>query len=136
MRIFAMLISLIIAFAGCSQNKTSGTKWESSFEVALQKADKEGKNILLIISKDTCPWCQKLKNETLKDKEVLELIGSKFIPILLESPKDSKELAKLSYETKGVPATLLLDTKGREFGRITGFVDSKNFQNELIRLTE
>lgn len=134
----ALIVGVVIALfiGGCSKESETAQFWKSDFVEAAKTAQKAEKNILVILSKDTCPWCKKLKNETLSDPQVLDLIRQNFIPVFLESPKDNKEIEKSGLTSRAVPATILLDTKGREFGRVSGFVDKDIYIAEIKRLIE
>lgn len=126
------MVAMMIAFAGCASEQK--VEWSNDFQGALNIAKNEERNILLVLSKDSCPWCQKLKNETLKDKAVLDLIKKNFVFVLLESPQDSTQISLNNLSSRSVPATILLDSKGREFGRLVGYMGATTYIAEIEAL--
>ena len=54
-------------------------------EKAKRYAEKYNKNILIFFYKEHCPYCEKMKKETLSDNRVIDLINSNFFPVKIDS---------------------------------------------------
>ncbi|MGE4294581.1 MAG: thioredoxin family protein [Campylobacterales bacterium] len=123
-----LFVTVLLFFALFSGEKIS---WESRYQNALDRADREGKTVLMFVSSESCPWCTRMKRETLSDARVIEAINEGFVPLFLEAPAGREEFAKSGLQVDGVPATLLIDAQGREFGRIEGFLAPEAFLERL-----
>ncbi len=62
--------------------------WANSYEDAQQRALKEHKGILAVITKKSCVWCRKLESTTLQNDAVIKRIHSKFVPVHLTRLQD------------------------------------------------
>lgn len=110
---------------------TGKIEWEERYQNALERAEKEGRPVLMFVSSESCPWCQRMKRETLSDAQVVAAIKEGFVPLFLEAPAGREEFKKSGLEVDGVPATLFLDSQGREFGRVEGFMPPEEYLKRL-----
>lgn len=131
MRKVLMLVATLFLISGCSNTTKNDSFWTNDYAKAVEQAQKEEKNIIVIVTRDVCPWCKKLKEETLSDERVATLIKENFIPVYLEAPRDIATIEKHGLRSKAVPATILLDTKAREFGRLEGFMNANMYLAEI-----
>jgi len=63
-----------------------------SFEKALIKAKKENKIILIKATAPHCRFCKKMDNETLKDKQIINMLEKKFIVVSVDVSKETLPL--------------------------------------------
>jgi thiol-disulfide isomerase/thioredoxin len=82
--------------------------YETNYEKAINRAKKEGKDVMVFMTTSYCPWCRKLEDRVLSLKEVDSKIKSKYIPLMLNLDKDSfpKELSKSRF----TPIIYILDS--------------------------
>jgi len=83
--------------------------YETDYEVALKRAKKEHKDIMLVLVANFCPWCRKFEERVLLKKEVDTLIQEHYIPLIINKEKGGfpKELDRgftpivhfISYKT-------------------------------------
>ena len=92
--------------------------WNSSFEAAKTKAQKEDKLIYVVITSETCRWCRKLEATTLEKPAVVENINSKYAPVALTRGKDSYPPC---LKAKMVPMSYFLTPQGRVIYSVPGF---------------
>jgi len=98
-----------------------------NYDDAINLAIKERKKVLLLIKKDSCQWCKKMINITLKDKNVQKLIKDKYILVFID--RDSSNYP-IRFYSKAVPATFIIDAqKIIESEMILGYVDPERFFN-------
>lgn len=73
--------------------------YETSYKVALDKAKKSGKPLMLFMTTSYCPWCRKLENRILSQADIDKSIKEKYIPITLNLDKDSypEQFAKTRF---------------------------------------
>lgn len=107
--------------------------WIEDFEAAKGQAKKEKKKILLAFSgSDWCGWCVKLENETFSKSKFVKKAKKDYVLVMIDSPRDKgilsdlakKQNQKLTEEFKvsGFPCGVVLDSDGKEIGRIGGYV--------------
>ena len=92
--------------------------WNSSFEAAKVKAQKEDKLIYVVITSETCRWCRKLEATTLEKPAVVTNINSKYVPVALTRGKDSYPPC---LKAKMVPMSYFLTPQGRVIYSVPGF---------------
>jgi len=83
--------------------------YETNYKTALEKARKEGKDIMIFMTTSYCPWCRKLENRILSQNDIDAKIKSKYIPLMLNLDKDSypKEFSK----TRFTPILYIVNSK-------------------------
>ena len=104
----------------------------------------EGKHdlSLLFILSASCGWCQKLKNETPADPDVVQILGESFNIARIDFAVDtavfwedltvsSRYLAGQVYGVGSVPTTIVLDYEGVEIRRIVGYKEPDTFAGIL-----
>jgi len=103
----------------------------TSFNDAIKIAKKEDKQVMLFVYSTYCPWCKKMENETLNDREVINHINDRFVFIALN--KD-KEYIPQDFRPYGVPTTYVIDPQNVE-KRYTmkGFKQKSSFLNRIDR---
>jgi len=62
--------------------------YSTTYQETLNKAVKNRKPMMLVISEKTCPWCRKLENQTLKRKNINQFVQNNFIAVGLEKNDD------------------------------------------------
>jgi HEAT repeat protein/cytochrome c biogenesis protein CcdA/glutaredoxin len=84
--------------------------WGDSLGGALARASHELKPVLLVFSAPDCPWCVRLKSETLAEQEVLAALAG-FICVSLDTIRDAKIAQE--FQVSGVPVSIILSGDGR-----------------------
>ncbi len=59
-----------------------------SYQEAKSKALAHNKPMMILFVTASCPWCQKLKHQTLKKDDVNTIIHDSFIPVILDKETD------------------------------------------------
>ena len=127
MKYLISLFFLLTAVFGYSQN------WNTNFEEAKAKAEKDNKNILLVFSgSDWCGPCMKLDKTVWKSPEFQTEADKNWVIYKADFPKkkanmlspelteSNNKLAEKYNKNGSFPLVLLLDKKGKIIG-MTGF---------------
>jgi thioredoxin-related protein len=120
-----LLAALIVASASCFGVRGS-EGWVEDFQVALDQAEKEKKDLLLdFTGSDWCGWCIKLKKEVFDQEAFKKAAPEHFILVEIDFPRSkpvkaaNKELQGI-FEVQGYPTIILTDSQGRAYAK-TGY---------------
>lgn len=98
---------------------------------ALEIGKQQNKKVLMFIHTKHCPWCNKMKKETLTDEKVVKLISEKYI---FTSVDQDKNLLPVNLNPKFVPMTYVIDAKiNKVVGVIPGFIKADIFMEEILK---
>jgi thiol:disulfide interchange protein len=131
---------LVLLVAGCSRpepvplstvetvtnHESVVVDWGEDLPSALERARSEGKPVLVNFYADWCVWCKRLEATTLRDAQVADLLSDRVVPVSLNVEGNGRELSD-QYRVDGLPTILVLDTDGREIGRIPGYMPPSGF---------
>jgi uncharacterized protein YyaL (SSP411 family) len=91
--------------------------WEHNYENALLTAKKENKLVYLFIGADRCIHCDRFKEQTLSNKELIETMKEDYV--LLYMSRD-KHIIPDQFEKYGVPMHYFLTPDGKITAHIRG----------------
>ena len=122
-------IILTLAIKCC--NTMFGQTWETDWNVAVNKAQKENLKIILVFSgSDWCAPCIKLDKEIWSSTEFQELIKGEFVMFRADFPRKTKNsldknqqlqnnnLAEKYNENGFFPSVVVLDSHEKILGRL------------------
>ena len=91
--------------------------WEHDYTNALASAKKENKMVYLFIGADVCKHCDRFKEQTLSNKELIERMKKKYI--LLYMSRDQHKIPD-GFEKYGVPFHYFLTPTGKIVAEVQG----------------
>ena len=91
--------------------------WEHNYQNALETAKKEQKMVYLFIGADVCKHCDRFKEQTLSNKELIAYMKEKYI--LLYMSRDRHEIPD-GFEKYGVPFHYFLTPNGKIVAEVQG----------------
>jgi thioredoxin-related protein len=102
---------------------------KADLKEALDKADKEGKHVLIQVGGNWCKWCIKFHTFIKNDTQIDSLINADYVYILINYSKENRNLEmmkQLEYPQRfGFPVLVVLDAKGnRLHTQDSGFLES------------
>ncbi len=114
-KLFYVLFMVLMAIGLLSIIGTSlfadGIKWLTSYEKALEKAQKVEKNILVLITAPSwCYYCQVLEKKVLSIKKVQDLINDGFVPLMITDTNPDVHKFKFS----GYPTVQIFNKDGKK----------------------
>ena len=113
-------IILVLLFTISFTNVHSDTiTWEKWTPAIFQQAKQEKKLVMLYLSAEWCAFCEKMKQTTWQDKQVLDTIKEHFIPVKIQDETEP-ELAE-KYRSYGRPAVVFYDENEKEILKKTGY---------------
>ena len=109
-------VSLYLFFdSNTSQKK--GLNWGHDYQKALEIAEKEDKMVYLFIGADKCVHCDRFKEQTLSNEELIETMKEDYV--LLYMSRDRHPIPE-GFERYGVPMHYFLTPKGKIIAHIVG----------------
>ncbi|MCW8822501.1 MAG: thioredoxin fold domain-containing protein [Ignavibacteriaceae bacterium] len=124
--VFAILI-LAIAVYTLIPSETNSVNWKPFTKDALTEIS--GKGVIVDFYADWCIPCKELDAATFSDPRVIELSKDfeTYKADMTKSLSPEVEAIREQYNIIGVPTVLILNSKGEEKERITGFVNADEF---------
>jgi len=122
-----LLIALLATLSFAQSYKEFAKKYgyETVYSVALAKAKKAQKPILMVQITNYCPWCRKLEKKVLAKEKINTYIHKYYIPLILN--REEAVLPK-RFATPIVPVTYIIDYKDdTKFTKIMGYKSKEDF---------
>lgn len=110
-------------------------------DIAVKLARIEQKKLAIVFTTQTCPYCVKLKNETLTDRTVKELIMANFIFVeaMYDTSRSTEAFGqRMSYaqlfnyfNVSGVPTTWFFSSEATPLVYLPGYAPASTFAQIL-----
>ncbi len=108
-------------------------EWQPWSSETFQRAQKEGKLILIDGAAEWCHWCHVMDETTYRDPEVGRILREHFIAIRIDV--DARPDIAERYQEWGWPATILLNPDAHEIGKYRGYIPADELKTILQRAT-
>jgi thiol:disulfide interchange protein DsbD len=125
---FSVIIIAIAAYALVPSNKKS-INWQHYDSHVASASLSENKKVIIDFYADWCIPCKELDANTFSDEKVIAA-SSHFVAMKADMTKSlSPEVETLrnKYNIVGVPTVIIINSKGEEVQRLTGFVNAAEF---------
>lgn len=103
-------------------------KWEKELSAAVERAQKEQKPLMVLVTKNGCRWCDVMKQNTLKNAKVVAILNRDFVAY--EGNVDMNTVPP-ALMTQGTPATWFIKGKTPMFEPVMGAVESEDYLKAL-----
>ena len=105
--------------------------FERDYKIALAKAKKEDKPLMMVSGADYCPWCRKFERKTLSSKLVSSYIKKEVVTLIVDSKYDIESFPK-QFRTNFTPKVFFINSlTQKSFYETTGYMKKKDFLEEL-----
>jgi thioredoxin-related protein len=101
-------------------------EWAKDLDTALITAQKEHKNIMVLVEGSHCGWCKKLKEHTLSDSNIEKRL-EKYVVVKVMR-EDGKSMAKLPA-VNGVPTTFFMKEDKTLLEDVVGYFNVQDFSS-------
>jgi len=131
MRKFTMIILLLMGTLLSAEGFASELGYETSYARALALAKKSGKDVMLVVVTDYCPWCRKMERQTLSNSKIDARVKKNYIPVVIDRNHDKGNYPKI-YETPRIPTVFFINAdNSSHYWESIGFKSKKEFAQVL-----
>lgn len=107
-------------------------QWIDSYEEAQERAFKDKKLIMLMLSRENCQACWYMEHIVFVNKKVKALIEDNFVPVYLDINSD---FIPDGFSYIGTPTFYFTDAKGKKVSeRLDGGANAKDFTQKLTEV--
>jgi thiol:disulfide interchange protein DsbD len=126
--VFSILLVVVAVYALVPSYKRSIT-WQYYKPEIVSSSLSGSKGMIIDFYADWCIPCKELDANTFSDSRVIALANNfvTFKADMTKSLSPDVESLKNKYNIVGVPTVLIIDSKGKEVQRLTGFVNADEF---------
>jgi len=129
MKKFSLIGNLLLSiFLFISTLDAKELNWEHNYDNALETAKKEKKMVYLFIGADICKHCDRFKEQTLSNKELIENMKKTYV--LLYMSRDQHNIPD-RFEKYGVPMHYFLTPKGKIIAVVQGSRELEGWNDVL-----
>ena len=110
-------------------SKNLEPEWQQFSEMKYGQSLKNNERMIVDFYADWCIPCKELDALTFSDPRVLERL-EKFTTYKVDMTKtlsDETEALRIKFKIIGMPTVLIINSKGEEVERLTGFVNADEF---------
>jgi len=108
--------------------------WETDMDHAFERAQKEHKNVMVMVEDPRCKWCTKMKKGALSDQNVQDKLQSY---ILLKLQRSDKDTAKRIVDFTGaIPSFYFMEPNQEVFESVIGYFVTEDFLGYLNEIEE
>jgi thioredoxin-related protein len=108
--------------------------WTPNLRAACKRAQLEKQTLVMFVTMDGCVHCQRMKIQTLNNKDVLAQLKDKFVTASVNATKQPEIARKLNVQA--FPTTLIVDAQGNLLDSIRGYQTPIQFQHRLAASTQ
>ena len=146
-RLFVLCLLLCCAVFAADETRKGWLKgpdksWYIDYDLALEAAKAQNKKVYVLrTGSDWCGFCIRLKKEVFASREFKQYAKKNLILVYLDFPKRKKMPAEqkqynneISTKLKfggAVPSAVILDSDGKEIGRVRGYAKLKIYMTRL-----
>ncbi len=135
-RIFKNIFSVIlmaISFWMLIPTEKQSPDWQYYTNQGYEQAISSNQKIVIDFYADWCIPCKELDALTFSDKNVISKMNEfkSFKVDMTKSASEETEQIRQKFSIVGMPTVLIIDSKGNEIKRITGFVKASEFLDIL-----
>lgn len=128
----ALLFAGIGTLTAGSHLTAAEVKWNKDVKQAAQRAVREKKPMMVMVSAPWCGYCQQMLKTTFKDQVLVEHINNGFVPVYLNADEHQEIVQELKVD--GLPTTLIITPEMQVVKRFSGFQSAEQLSGPIVKL--
>ncbi len=152
MKVLFLCVSLMF-FTGCSQDEETsksvesatqkqvkqtdiiaGMPWQLDMQKGFSLAQKEGKNVIVMVGEDYCKWCKKMKERTLTDARIQDLM-KKYVLISIKR-SDKTSIKQIPEFDGNIPSFFFMKSNKELIEPVVGYFKPDDFLSYIKEIEE
>ncbi len=150
----ALILNLIFIMFSCSNSSSQGegtpgkaaVKWYGIQE-GMEKAQKEGKSVIMYFYTDWCVYCKKMDGQIFSDPDISAFMNEKYVSIRINPEKDKETIAVMGQNltpsqfmgqigASGFPTTMFWDKKQKPLTVLPGYTEKDTFLSVISYIND
>ena len=137
MKKFILIFTALFLSLSASNAQTKGIQFtEGSFSEILKTAEKEGKPIFIDAYATWCGPCTYMAQNIFPDEKVGDYFNKTFVNAKFDMEKGEGARLRTQYNVTAYPTFLILDSDGKELGRLIGGAPAEEFIKKIRTVLE
>ena len=108
--------------------------WETDMDHAFERAQKEQKNVMIMVEDRRCKWCKNMKMGALSDPNVQDKLQSYIL--LKVQRSDKKTAGRIEDFTGAIPSFYFMEPDQELFESVVGYFATEDFLRFLTEIEE
>ena len=130
-RFATVFLSVVLVSGHIASAEKPAITWQRSLGTALEQSKAQKRPLLLFLTTPGCTFCERMKRQTLAQKQIVDQIQTRFVAVKLNGksyPKVTKQLRVRMY-----PTTAVVESSGKVLDVIHGFKTPRDFTQRLTK---
>jgi len=134
--IFSMIFITISLFGRADLDEYAQKMgFERNYNMALAKAKKLHRPLMLVVTKAQCPWCDRLEDHTLANEKVHKRLQKEVVVVLVYKDFDEGEYPAKKFPAPFSPRTFFINPMSQKtLLIINGYADTTDFLEKIDAL--
>ena len=125
--VFSLLVMVLSVYA-LIPSKTISPEWQKFSEIKYVSSIKNNERMVIDFYADWCIPCKELDAITFSNAKVIkELVKFSKYKVDMTKTTDENDSLRKKFKVVGMPTVLIIDAKGTEVNRLSGFVNAEEF---------
>jgi hypothetical protein len=123
---------LFVLVQGVVAGDTAKVTWHNDVQRAWKETQQYGRPLLVFVTRESCFYCDRMKEQTLCDRAVAGAINASFVPLVLHGDGNAPLLRDL--RVTAYPSTFVISPRAVILDRIDGYVAPEVLTSRLNSL--
>jgi len=120
---------LLLTIALVASAKSEGIHWFTDADEAWNAVDLEARPMLVLVTRPGCPFCVRMKNSTLADPLVVQVVNAEYVALQVDQQDDPAFVRDLGI--KAFPTLLIISPDDKLIDRVKGYITADQARQRL-----
>ena len=102
-------------------------RWRGDYAKARAEAARLGRPIVIVVTSESCGWCRRLEQTTLRDGRVIRALNESTVPLKIDVDDPAYAALVEALRVEGLPTIAALGSDGRALSNHAGYLDAAQF---------